>query len=147
MIRVRDSKNVIAGLLFVGLAAVLGSDALSLPIGTAGRMGPGYVPLMLAIILGCLGLAVTASGLRVDGVAIGRFEWRGLGLVLAGIVAFGLTIERFGFIPAVTACVAICALASGRFRLPSAVGLIAFLAVFCWFVFVWGLGLPVRPFG
>ncbi len=147
MIRIRDSKNFMAGLLFVGLAIVLGCDALLLPLGTISRMGPGYFPLALAVILCGLGLMVILNSLRFEGGSVSRFEWRGFILVTVAIIAFGATINRLGFIPAVVISVGMCILASTRFRPVSAIGLIAFLLAFCWAVFVWGLGLPVRLFG
>lgn len=147
MIRIRDPKNFAAGLLFTGLAIVLAYNALLVPVGTASRMGPGYFPLALALILGGLGLTVIAGSLRFAGEGIPRFEWRGFALIILSIVAFGATINRLGFIPAVVISVGICTLASTQFRPLTAIAWIAFLLAFCWAVFIWGLGLPVRLFG
>lgn len=146
MVRIRNLRDVLAGLLFVGFAAVLVYNALLLPIGTASRMGPGYFPLALALVLGGLGLATLIGGLRVDGEKLDEFEWRGSALVVLSVLAFGLTINRFGFIPALVISLVICMAASNRFRPVSAIALIAFLVVFCWLIFVWGLGMPVRLF-
>jgi putative tricarboxylic transport membrane protein len=147
MIRIRGPKNFLSGLLFTGLAIMLAYNALLLPLGTASRMGPGYFPFLLAVILGGLGLAVMVNSLRFDGERLSRFEWRGFVLVILSIVAFGVTIDRFGFIPAVVISVTISLLASAQYRPLTAVALIAFLLAFCWAVFIWGLGLPVSLFG
>ena len=147
MPRIRNAKNFLSGLLFVGLSGVLSWNALTLEIGTAQRMGPGYFPLVLALILGGLGTAVAASGLRVDGEKLSRFEWRGFVLVIVAILAFGFCIERFGFVAAIAVTAGICALASTRYRPHTALALIAVLIAFCWAVFVLGLGLPVKLFG
>jgi len=147
MLRIRNPKDFLAGLLFTGLAAMLAYSALLLPLGTAHQMGPGYFPFALSMILGGLGLAVIVNSLRVAGERMTHFAWRGYVLVILAIVAFGLAINRLGFIPAVAMTVGICMLASNRFRPLSATALIGFLLVFCWAVFVWGLGLPVRLFG
>jgi putative tricarboxylic transport membrane protein len=146
MIRIRDPKNFACAGLFVGLAIVLALSALSLPIGAAGRMGPGYFPLVLALILGGLGLLLALNSLRFDGEPVSNFEWRGFILVTLAIVAFGATISRLGFIPAMVISVGISILASERFRPTTAIWLIVCLVIFCWAVFVWGLGLPVRLF-
>jgi len=146
MIRIRDPKNFIAGLLFVSFSLILGYDALSLPLGTASRMGPGYFPLTLAVILCCLGLIVTVNSLRVDGVRLSRFEIRGFILVVLAIIAFGVAIDWLGFIPSVIFSVGICILGSDRFRPITAAALIAFLVFICWAIFIWGLGLPVSLF-
>jgi hypothetical protein len=146
MIRIRDPKNFMAGLLFTGMAVVLACDALSLSLGTVSQMGPGYLPLTLAVILGGLGMVVIVNSLRLGGESLSSFEWRGFVIVTVAIVAFGATINRLGFIPAVVISVGICILASTRFRPVTAITLIAFLLAFCWVVFIWGLGLPVRLF-
>jgi hypothetical protein len=146
MIRIRDPKNFMAGLLFTGMAVVLACDALSLSLGTVSQMGPGYLPLTLAVILGGLGMVVIVNSLRLGGESLSGFEWRGFVIVTVAIVAFGATINRLGFIPAVVISVGICILASTRFRPVTAITLIAFLLAFCWVVFIWGLGLPVRLF-
>lgn len=147
VLRIRDMRNFLSGLLFMGLSGVLAWNALSLHIGEAREMGPGYVPLMLALILGGLGLAIAISGLRVDGEALARIEWRGFVLIIGAILAFGLSIERLGFVPAIAITAGICSLASTRYRIATALGLIAVLVAFCWAVFILGLGLPVKMFG
>lgn len=147
MLRVRDPRNFGCALMFVGLAALLGYNAMQLTIGTASEMGPGYFPLALAIVLGGLGLALAAQSLRVDGPRLARFEWRGFVLVTLALVAFAATITRLGFVPAVLLATALATAASRVIRPRTALVLAVLLLAFCWAVFVVGLGLPVRPFG
>lgn len=147
MIRIRDPRNFGCALLFVGLAALLGYNALQLTIGRASEMGPGYFPLALAIVLGVLGLALAAQSLRVAGPRLARFEWRGFVLVTLALVAFAATITRLGFVPAVLATTVLATAASRVIRLRTAIVLAVVLLAFCWTVFVVGLGLPVRLFG
>ena len=144
MIRIRDPKNFGCAMLFVVLSIVLAASALSLPIGSAARMGPGYFPLILAVILGVLGLLLTATSLRVEGPGVANFEWRGVILVTVAIIAFAGAIAPLGFLPATVLAVGISTLASARFRPLTALALTTFLVAFCWAVFVLGLGLPVR---
>ena len=144
MIRIRDPKNFVCAALFVALAAILAASALSLPIGTASQMGPGYFPLALAAILGGLGLLLAATSLRSDGSRVEHFEWRGFMLVTLATVAFAATITRLGFLPAAIIAIGLSTLASARFRPVTAGALTAVLVVFCWAVFIVGLGLPVR---
>lgn len=148
MIRIRDPRNFACAVVFVGLAAVLAFSATRLTVGTAASMGPGYLPLALALILGALGVALGVRSLRVDGPrAFVEFEWRGFSLVTLAIVAFAATITRLGFVPAIVLTAAIATAASRRMRLRTAVLVTLALLAFCWLVFVRGLGLPVRMFG
>jgi hypothetical protein len=144
MIRIRDPKNFGCAMLFIVLAAVLAASALSLPIGTAGRMGPGYFPLALALILGALGLLLAVGSLRTDGPPVTNVEWRGIVFVTLAIVAFAASIVSLGFLPATAIAIGLATSASARFRPVVALFLTVFLVVFCWAVFVLGLGLPVR---
>jgi putative tricarboxylic transport membrane protein len=147
VIRIRDPKNLICAALFVGLAALLAFNALLLPIGTAASMGPGYFPLALALILAGLGILLAVKSLRVEGSPVTDFDWRGLSLITLALAAFGASIGRLGFVPAVSLTVGTALLASPRFRLSRAIAVTTVLLAFCWAVFVLGLGLPVRLFG
>src|SRR2546429_145553 len=76
------------------------------PIGTALRMGTGYVPRLLCWILMGLGAVVLVQGLREtnsgrpgEGGALTRL-WPIL-VVTASLVAFGLTLERLGLVVAI----------------------------------------------
>lgn len=143
MIRLRSPKNVLAGLLFILFAAVLAWQSNKLEPGTAGRMGPGYFPLLLAQLLGLLGLGVLIGGLRRDGDALPRADWPGLLLVTAAIVAFGLILPR-GFIAAVLVSSTLCVAASRPFKPLASTIFILGLIAFCTLVFVWGLKMPVQ---
>lgn len=147
MIRIRDPRNFGCALLFLGIAALLGWNAAQLTIGTAAEMGPGYFPLALAILLGLLGVVLGVQSLRVDGARIEGFEWRGFVLVTLALAAFAVTITRLGFVPAVLLTSGLAMAASREIRLRAAIVFAALLLVFCWAVFVRGLGLPVRLFG
>jgi putative tricarboxylic transport membrane protein len=144
MIRLRSPKNVLAGLLFLLFAAVLAWQSGKLELGTAGRMGPGYFPLLLAQLLGLLGLGVLVGGLRHEGAQPPRGDWLGLALVTTAIVAFGLVLQRFGFIAAVLVSSALCVAASRPFKPLASVPFILGLVAFCTVVFVWGLKMPVQ---
>src|SRR5438876_3248918 len=64
LLRMLARKNVLAGLMFVGTAALGLFVSRDYPIGTALRMGTGYVPRLLCWILMGLGVVVLVQGLR-----------------------------------------------------------------------------------
>lgn len=146
MIRIRDPKNFVCALLFLCFAGLLAGSALTLPLGSASEMGPGYFPLALAIILGCLGLVLAATSLARDGAAV-KIEWRGVCMITLSILAFAAAIRWLGFLPAATLCVVVATLADRGFPARKAALLTLLLVAFCWAVFVKGLGLPVALFG
>ena len=58
---IRNPKDVLSGLLFIVLALLFAWQTQELPMGMAVRMGPGFFPLLRAILLGGLGLVPTEA--------------------------------------------------------------------------------------
>jgi len=52
----RGPKNVFVGIALIALALLFGVSSLSLNLGNAGRMGPGYFPMILSGLLFLLGM-------------------------------------------------------------------------------------------
>lgn len=136
-----------AGLLFVIFGLGFGIGALNLDLGTTLRMGPGYFPLVLAVILVGLGLAIMATALGRVNEAVGTYAWRGMVFILGAPIFFGLTVRGLGFVPAIFAATLIASLAGLKMRPLYAVGLALAVTVFCTLVFSMALGLPFRRFG
>ena len=57
-------KNVLAGLMFIAIAALGLWVSRNYPVGTALRMSTGYVPRLLCWLLMGLGAIVLVQGLR-----------------------------------------------------------------------------------
>src|SRR4030095_15490574 len=96
MVKALGSKNALSGLLFLAVGVLSGVLSLDLPIGDRIRMGAGYVPLMLSIILSGLGLLVLARGVLRCGAPAPGWQPRPASFVVASALVFGLTIERAG---------------------------------------------------
>ena len=65
--RIRAPKDFWSGVMFCGFAAVALLAARGYSLGTAGKMGPGYFPLLLGVVLGGLGLILVGRSLVLDG--------------------------------------------------------------------------------
>lgn len=135
----RIGKDLAAGLLFLGLAALFAADASKLPLGTSLRIGPGVFPLLLSTLLGALGLALVVTGLRSPADADWTFAWRGLVLIVVAVVAFGFLVQPLGFLLAVAITAAIAIAASPQMSILRALLLTAALVGFCWAVFIAGI--------
>jgi hypothetical protein len=97
----------------------------------AGLIGfPGWYPLGIALTAGCFALSVAPG-------------WRPLGLVHAGMGIFGLLLEQFGLMVALAGCIAVAALAEPLNKIKGVIGMIVFLCVLCWAVFIWYLDIRV----
>lgn len=156
--KIKSQKDFFAGLMFMACGVAFAWGATNYNIGEGARMGPGYFPLVLGILLAILGIAVVFQALVVeteDGEKIGAIAWKPLGFIIGANLAFGLLlgglpkigVPAMGLIAAIYALVFIASLAGDRFK-PKEVAILAtILAVFSYFAFIWLLKLqfPVWP--
>jgi hypothetical protein len=147
MTRVRNPKDLLAGLLFAafGIAALLISR--SYEIGMASRMGPGYFPRMLGLLLVVLGAVLALRGFWPSSEPQPGWRWRPLLVVLAGVASFTIAAPRLGLVAASLLLVFISSAASEDFRWKEALisGAIQGLAAVAVFVYGLGIPLPVWP--
>jgi hypothetical protein len=147
-LRIKNPKDFWTGLLYLAFGAFALWIARDYPIGSAGRMGPGYFPTALSALLIGLGTFIFVKGLIREGVPLGRFAWRGVFFVLGATVAFGYLLERAGLVVALLVLIVGSAMASVKFRLEWKAAMLALgLVAFCVVVFVKGLGVSMPLFG
>jgi hypothetical protein len=137
------SKDFLSGLMFIGFGMIALYFGQKLAIGTPVRMGPGYVPRMLSLILCGLGLLVCIVALVSGSEPVEKPKWKPITLVTIGIVCFGLLFERAGLIPALIVLVMIASLAGEEFKLLEVIGNIVALSVLCTLVFKVGLSMNI----
>jgi NADH:ubiquinone oxidoreductase subunit 2 (subunit N) len=144
---IRHPKDFFAGLIFIafGVAAIVIGSEYSL--GTAARMGPGYFPRILGILLIVLGAVLSLRALRLQGTRIPAWKWRPTLIVLGSVVLFGLIVTRVGLVLSTIALIVLSSMASHEFRLKEASISAVLLAALAVGVFVIGLKLqlPIWP--
>src|SRR5262245_52757186 len=145
--RLRNARDLLAGGLFLGFGLAFFLLAQQYEMGSARRMGSGYFPVVLSLILMAIGLATMARGFLVDGPPIRDVAVKALLLVTASIVLFGVLVQGAGLGMAVAALVLAAAAASRNSRPLAVLLLAAALGVFCVLAFVKGLGLPFPVLG
>ncbi len=146
-ISIKSPKDFWCGLLLIAIAAIFVLGLIDLPIGSAFRMGPGYFPLLLTILLALLGLAILANGLRVEGPEVGAIPLRALLLIAIPIIFFGATLRGLGLVPSLALTVLATTFAVREWRPVTAFSTTLALLVGCVAIFVFGLGLPLSLFG
>ena len=139
-------KDVLAGGTFIALGVAFAVGSLAYDIGTPVRMGPGYVPLVLGVVLAGLGVLVIVKGfIAGEGDPIGEVDWRAVVLITAALLFFGLTVRGLGVVGALFGASLLAALArsqtSVREALVIAVGLTALSVVI--FIVALQLRLPL----
>lgn len=186
-----NTKDLIGGGMLVLIAVIgiwLNQDHT---LGTARRMGPGYMPMLTFWLLAGLGALVVVLGLfsgpdplakwtKLEVMAVpfaiiaffviypiarmvgfpGWYPlgfgllgsclalsvapgWRPIGLVHAGMAVFGLMLEPAGLMASIAATVLVASFAEPTHRAKGVAGMILFLCVLCWWVFIRELDIRV----
>jgi hypothetical protein len=156
--RVKSQKDFYSGLMFMGVGIAFAWGATNYTIGEGARMGPGYFPLVLGILLALIGLFVTFEALVVeteDGEPIGAFAWKPLCFIIGSNIIFGillaglpkLGIPAMGLIVAIYALTFVAALAGEEFKAKEVAILATVLAIGSYLAFIVLLKLqfPVWP--
>ena len=151
----KSQKDFFAGLMFTIVGAGFAWGATTYNVGSGARMGPGYFPLMLGIVLTLLGLAGIFSSLvveTVDGELVGKIAWRPLvyiiganlifGILLGGLPSIGL--PAMGLIAGIYALTLIASMAGEHFSLKGALILATILAIGSYLTFIVGLKLQFQ---
>lgn len=157
-VKIRSEKDFYAGLMFTIVGGAFAIGATNYNIGNGARMGPGYFPLMLGILLAFLGALILFKSMTIHtetGNKVGKIAWKPLryiiganllfGLLLGGLPRFG--IPHMGLIAAIYGLVLVSSLAGEQYRLKSVLILASILAAGSYVAFVKLLGLqfPVWP--
>ena len=156
--QIKSQKDFFAGLMFllVGLAFAWGAGSYS--VGTGARMGPGYFPMALGVLLAVLGLIVTITALVVetaDGDPLGRIAWKPLIFIISGNLVFGASIgglpsiglPPMGLIFGIFALTFVASNAGDEFKFKEVLILAIILSLFSYAAFIMLLKLqfPVWP--
>ena len=153
--KIKSQKDFFSGLMFTVVGVAFAWGATTYTVGTGARMGPGYFPLMLGILMALIGLGIMFTGLSVettDGEKIGKWAWKQVVFILGANLAFGVLlgglpsigVPAMGMIIAIYALVIIASLAGHEFKLPSVLVLATVLAVGSYVAFIWALKLQIQ---
>ena len=155
---IKSQKDFFSGLMFAVIGGAFAYGATSYTIGTGARMGPGYFPLVLGVMLALLGSAVMFKALVVetaDGEKIGKWAWKPLFYIIAGNLLFGillgglpsLKLPAMGLIAAIFGTTLVVSKAGETFNLKEVLVLSTVLSIGSYMAFVVLLKLqfPVWP--
>lgn len=155
---IKSQKDFFCGLMFMAVGGAFAWGASTYNVGTGARMGPGYFPLMLGVLLAVIGAAITFSALVFEtegGGKIGKIAWKPLIFVISANVVFGILLAglpainfpAFGMIVAIYALTFIASMAEAGWKFKTTLILATVLAVGSYIAFVLALKLqfPVWP--
>ncbi len=143
MVRVKNPQDLAAGALLVVVGGLGWSLVRRLPMGTALRMGPAYVPTAVSWMIVGIGVILVARSLLGHGSRLEAGRPRPLAVVLASFVIFGLLIEGAGLVVASLALVLLAGFAAREHRWKEALVVAAVLTAFAVLLFHVLLRLPM----
>jgi predicted outer membrane lipoprotein len=156
--RIQSQKDFFSGLMFMGVGVAFAWGSSTYTIGNGARMGPGYFPLMLGVLLAILGGVITFKAMvveTVDGDKVGAFAWKPLifiilsnlvfGAALGGLPSIGL--PPIGLIVGIYLLTIIAAKAGDEFKLKEVLILATILSIMSYaaFILLLKLQFPVWP--
>jgi hypothetical protein len=144
---IRGPKDFWAGILFIALGIFTLIVGSNYTLGTAARMGPGYFPRILGIMLIVLGGIITVNGMRIPGEAIPAWKWRPTLVVLGSVVLYGLIVASVGVAISTVVLIVTSSFASHEFRWKESLIAGVLLSALAVGVFIIGLNLqlPIWP--
>lgn len=142
----KDTHDIIGGLVLTALGTFAAVYAQRYEFGELHRMGPGYFPVALGVVVAVLGLFIAVPAFMRRGNPI-HVEWKTMGFVIASIVVFALTLKVLGLILATMLAVIVSSLADKETRWKGRLLIAVGVAFITWLVFSLGLSmvLPVFP--
>lgn len=142
----KDMQDLVGGAALTALGIFAAIYAQRYEFGELNRMGPGYFPVALGVVLAVLGLLIAIPAFFRTGEKI-HVEWKTFLLVLGSIVVFALTLKVIGLILATALAVIVSSLADRETRWKGRIILAIGVAAITYMVFGFGLGmvLPAWP--
>ena len=163
-LRPRSDADLIAGLIFIAFALAFGVASLDYQLGSLRQMGPGYAPLLFAVVLLALGVGVVVKAYIspdthqpgdappedeavAEGLPFERIHWRPVVFISAAVLFFAFTVDGLGLMPATFGTAAIAGLAGRGITLVRAFMIAAGLTLGSYVVFVLLLQLRLPLLG
>ena len=142
--KLKNPKDFWSGVMFalIGFSFAIIVKVFEYPMGTGSRMGPGYFPYVLGIIMGVIGIVIIVQAWISEGAPVAKFAWRPLFWVLLAFVIFGLIAKVAGLVISIVILVIVASYGGHEHRWKEAVISSVILAAASVGIFVYGLKLP-----
>ena len=153
--KIKSQQDFFSGLMFMVVGLGFAWGATTYHIGEGARMGPGYFPLLLGIVLAGMGGFIIFESLVVeteDGEPIGKWAWKPLGFIIGSNLLFGVLLgglpsiglPAMGMVIAIYGLTLVAALAGEEFKLKEVLILATVLAIGSYLAFIMLLKLQFQ---
>jgi hypothetical protein len=140
----RLESEVVGGLFWMAVGLSFALAGVKLNVGTLTNPGPGFFPMIIALILTFSGLLTLAKGLIRPVRPVSRISWKQQALATASVFFYGLLLDFVGFLIStfVLMFVLFGLLIKGKSRWQKVFLYAAATAVASWLVFSVALSVP-----
>ena len=155
---IKSQKDFFSGLMFMAIGLTFAWGATTYSVGTGARMGPGYFPLLLGVMMAILGAVITFNSLVIEregGDKIGKWAYKPLIYIIAANLIFGvclgglpsIKLPPMGLIVGIYVLTFIASMAEAGWKFKATFILATVLAVMSYaaFVLILKLQFPVWP--
>jgi len=150
VLKIRNQRDFGAGIMFIAVGTFFAVIASQYRMGTAAKMGPGYFPFWLGVLMAVIGLIILFSSLSKKSAEekMPKWDFKIMLWITGSVVLYGILLPTMGFIVAVFALVFTSASVSHDFGWKGTALNALFLVGFTYLALVKGLGLsfPLLPF-
>ncbi|MBV1867084.1 MAG: tripartite tricarboxylate transporter TctB family protein [Marinosulfonomonas sp.] len=142
-----NKRDLVAGILVILVGLFVAVESSTYSLGTAMRMGPGYFPLGLGIILIFLGICILLIDARGpdEGEEL-KVSWRPMIILPVSVLVFAALIQRFGLGPAIFMAVFVSTFADPKIPMKTALIISTVMMVITILIFIVGLDMQTGAF-
>jgi hypothetical protein len=144
--QIRSQKDFASGLMFIAIGLGFSYIATTYNMGTTAKMGPGFFPFWLGLLLAVLGAIVTMTSMssKSSEDQIAKWDWPSVLWVTGSVVIFGVVLAYLGLMLSVLVLVFISAMASHEFHWKGTIVNAVILNLIAYVAFIWGLKLQFQ---
>ncbi len=94
----RLGSDVVGSLFWLVVGGLFAVGGVLLKPGTPRNPGPGFLPLIMALLLVCFSLFVFAKGLWAAERRLETIQWKGQAALVGAVLAYGWLLDSTGFL-------------------------------------------------
>ena len=147
--KIRNQRDFGAGVMFILVGIFFALIATQYRMGTAAKMGPGYFPFWLGVLMAFIGLLLLFNSFakKTAEEKMPKWDFKIMLWITGSVVLYGVLLQTMGFFVAVFVLVFVSASASHDFGWKGSLLNAVILMSFTYLAFVKGLGLsfPLLP--
>jgi putative tricarboxylic transport membrane protein len=139
----RITKDLVSGLMFLTFGIGAAVIAHGYTLGTLTKMGSGFFPIVIAVLIAILGLIITVRAILEPDSSelVARVEFRPIFFISLALILFGLLADDFGLVAALATLIIVARLAGREGSLIELAIMVVSLIAVVVAVFVYALNI------